>query len=241
MQPKTRIGLLRYYNPESGRWVNRDPIEEAGGGNLYGFVGNDAVNRWDLLGLIDPSTDSWHHLYSQSVFDKKFLKRHCLSIDIDAPENGWVMIWGDHSRIDSKMGYTREWKLWVEQNDKGPKTITMEMVKEQRERMFTKYGLQSVGSQATVKYKKSGRWKLLLRDGLKKGDKLGVVVGMLFVAASLNEADAQEIGSVADAAQEIVNAQSATEDLIARLTLVEVISQASGVGPGIVIHWVGVQ
>lgn len=29
----------RYYNPEMGRWLNRDPIEEEGGLNLYGFVG----------------------------------------------------------------------------------------------------------------------------------------------------------------------------------------------------------
>jgi len=41
----------RYYHPQSGRWINRDPIEEEGGLNLYGFVGNDGVNRWDLLGL----------------------------------------------------------------------------------------------------------------------------------------------------------------------------------------------
>jgi len=48
-------GLLyythRYYSPDMGRWLNRDPIEEQGGINLYGFVGNDPVNRWDYLGL----------------------------------------------------------------------------------------------------------------------------------------------------------------------------------------------
>lgn len=42
---------FRYYVPEMGRWLNRDPIEEAGGLNLYGFVGNDGVNEWDYLGL----------------------------------------------------------------------------------------------------------------------------------------------------------------------------------------------
>ncbi len=40
-----------YYNPSSGRWLSRDPIEEAGGLNLYGFVSNDSVNRVDVLGL----------------------------------------------------------------------------------------------------------------------------------------------------------------------------------------------
>lgn len=32
-------------------WPSRDPIEEEGGLNLYGFVGNDGVNAWDYLGL----------------------------------------------------------------------------------------------------------------------------------------------------------------------------------------------
>ncbi|MCH8540526.1 MAG: RHS repeat-associated core domain-containing protein [Opitutales bacterium] len=42
---------FRYYDPETGRWPSRDPIEEQGGLNLYGFVGNDGVNLWDVLGL----------------------------------------------------------------------------------------------------------------------------------------------------------------------------------------------
>ncbi|MDT9201221.1 RHS repeat-associated core domain-containing protein, partial [Limnospira sp. PMC 1042.18] len=41
----------RYYDPETGRWPNRDPIEEQGGYNLYGFVGNDGVNNFDYNGL----------------------------------------------------------------------------------------------------------------------------------------------------------------------------------------------
>ena len=41
----------RYYDPVTGRWPNRDPIEERGGANLYGFVGNDGVNSWDYLGM----------------------------------------------------------------------------------------------------------------------------------------------------------------------------------------------
>jgi RHS repeat-associated protein len=41
----------RYYAPEFGRWLGRDPIEEEGGLNLFGMVGNDAVGRVDRLGL----------------------------------------------------------------------------------------------------------------------------------------------------------------------------------------------
>ena len=42
---------LRDYSPQLGRFISADPIQERGGVNLYGFVGNDAVNRWDYLGL----------------------------------------------------------------------------------------------------------------------------------------------------------------------------------------------
>ncbi len=41
----------RYYDPVTGRWPSRDPIEELGGVNLYGCVGNDGVGNIDLLGL----------------------------------------------------------------------------------------------------------------------------------------------------------------------------------------------
>jgi RHS repeat-associated protein len=44
----------RYYAVALGRWVSRDPIEEEGGINLYGFVGNDPINSHDYLGLYDP-------------------------------------------------------------------------------------------------------------------------------------------------------------------------------------------
>ena len=42
---------LRPLDTETGRWSTRDPIEEQGGINLYGFVDNNAVNQWDYLGL----------------------------------------------------------------------------------------------------------------------------------------------------------------------------------------------
>jgi len=56
----------RYYIPELGRWPSRDPIEEDGGLNVYGFAGNRPISLFDLLGLdylsicppgvIDPDT-----------------------------------------------------------------------------------------------------------------------------------------------------------------------------------------
>jgi len=40
----------RYYDPVAGRWTSKDPIEEQGGVNLFGFVGNDGINLIDVLG-----------------------------------------------------------------------------------------------------------------------------------------------------------------------------------------------
>ena len=44
---------FRYYSASLGRFLNRDPLGEAGGSNLYSFVENDPVNGWDYLGLTD--------------------------------------------------------------------------------------------------------------------------------------------------------------------------------------------
>ncbi len=41
----------RYYSPQIGRWLSKDPIEEQGGVNLYAFSDNCAVNRNDMMGL----------------------------------------------------------------------------------------------------------------------------------------------------------------------------------------------
>ena len=41
----------RFYSPSLMRWLNRDPIEKDGGLNLYGFCGNDAMSKYDFLGM----------------------------------------------------------------------------------------------------------------------------------------------------------------------------------------------
>jgi RHS repeat-associated protein len=56
----------RYYDPLLGRFICRDPKEELGGINLYGFVGNNAINRWDYLGMCEgeeeENDNSWDYL-----------------------------------------------------------------------------------------------------------------------------------------------------------------------------------
>jgi RHS repeat-associated protein len=70
----------RYYDPVTGRWPSRDPIEEEGGINLYGFVENDGLHKFDSLGMMPDisylSTDggiTWHQVRCrdlQSQFDE---------------------------------------------------------------------------------------------------------------------------------------------------------------------------
>ena len=53
----------RYYNPNTGRWPNRDPLEEQGGRNLYGFIHNNPLTVVDADGLAEfpriPTTPSF--------------------------------------------------------------------------------------------------------------------------------------------------------------------------------------
>ena len=41
----------RAFNPKTARWLSRDPIEEEGGLNLYGYVGGNPASWIDPLGL----------------------------------------------------------------------------------------------------------------------------------------------------------------------------------------------
>lgn len=45
------LAPYRGYDATLGRWLSRDPIEEEGGLNLYGYVINDPINAVDLYGL----------------------------------------------------------------------------------------------------------------------------------------------------------------------------------------------
>jgi RHS repeat-associated protein len=51
------LTMHRAYDPGQGRWLNRDPIGEPGGSNLYAYVGGDPVNAIDPSGLLTTVTD----------------------------------------------------------------------------------------------------------------------------------------------------------------------------------------
>ena len=56
----------RFYSPRLGRFINRDPIEEKGGINLYAFVANNPAGHWDNLGqdLWTPSAAANEIMYA---------------------------------------------------------------------------------------------------------------------------------------------------------------------------------
>ncbi|HVR82813.1 MAG TPA: RHS repeat-associated core domain-containing protein, partial [Planctomycetota bacterium] len=55
LEPDSGLYLTphRAYDPGTGRWLSRDPIEEAGGINLYGYVAGDPID------LVDPDGLHW--------------------------------------------------------------------------------------------------------------------------------------------------------------------------------------
>ncbi|GAA5120576.1 hypothetical protein JIN84_05765 [Luteolibacter yonseiensis] len=84
----------RYYSPLLGRFINRDPIWEEGGTNVYAFVLNNGINGTDLYGLtpdmdtrgrIDRSWDELMKDYSDRGLEmtekqKKALMRGCIGL-----------------------------------------------------------------------------------------------------------------------------------------------------------------
>jgi hypothetical protein len=45
------LTVNRAYNAQLGRWINRDPIQESGGVNLYDYVNNNPISSRDFTGL----------------------------------------------------------------------------------------------------------------------------------------------------------------------------------------------
>jgi len=93
-------------DPLTGRWPSRDSIEEEGGINLYGFVGNDCIGKVDFLGneygwgmtLMSPKTGNATVAYMDKVRNelKRILKQIGITASIarqtvpDQEKLGWT-------------------------------------------------------------------------------------------------------------------------------------------------------
>ena len=75
----TETGLLclthRYYDPGTGKFINRDPIGYGGGANLYGFADGNPINEDDP----DGTAPVGHHYVPQSIFRRAGLPANVVS------------------------------------------------------------------------------------------------------------------------------------------------------------------
>ena len=89
----TETGLYyygyRFYSPMLMRWLNRDPIGERGGMNLYVFCKNQAVDRIDYLGNHwEFSTPKWDDQLEELDFTVRYImspseRKCCHSVTVD--------------------------------------------------------------------------------------------------------------------------------------------------------------
>ena len=85
----------RHYSPSLGRFLSRDPIEEQGGWNLYAFVGNSGLDKFDVLGRnvywASRDLDSFfignHHFILVAFFNGEPLPRGVASHEIKCEKN----------------------------------------------------------------------------------------------------------------------------------------------------------
>jgi RHS repeat-associated protein len=48
-----QAAVYRFYDPVLGRWISQDPAGDSDGPNLFTYVANNPIRRWDVLGLSD--------------------------------------------------------------------------------------------------------------------------------------------------------------------------------------------
>ena len=59
------FAMFRVFDSSTERWINRDPIQESGGVNLYEYCGDDPEDHTDAFGLFSPS-----HPYCRALAKK---------------------------------------------------------------------------------------------------------------------------------------------------------------------------
>ncbi len=92
-----------WYMPQTGRWLNRDPIGHEGGANIYAAAENDPVNKGDALGL-------WTQVYR--------LKEPWAQVCADSENDTWESL-AKKIKLDP-----REASQWVRNHDATPKQGT---------------------------------------------------------------------------------------------------------------------
>ena len=146
---------IRYYDPEVGRYISRDPIGYKDGMNVYLYVHGNPLNHIDPTGLSDEDLKlNWHHELPQEVFNKKLIAQNpgLKSLDIDDAKYGWIGDENAHKAVHSPEGkhagrnpeggldgrkWNDDWKAWIAKQEEG--SITREGVEQQLSLMEKDY------------------------------------------------------------------------------------------------------
>ncbi len=94
----------RFYLTEPDRWTTRDPLGEAGGVNLYAFVGKNPVNWVDPCGPAVGHHYVPHAVYKKFGFSQEAL--HVFSKHTTGPipgGHGWSKAHADYSKAVEKL------------------------------------------------------------------------------------------------------------------------------------------
>lgn len=103
------LALLRAYDTDTGRWLSRDPIGEAGGLNLYAYVGNNPISSVDPFGLSwrDTLRDIGRGIYDFMMGDQSGRYNQFTKGALDA-QMGVVDIDRDNNVLRESMGGAAE-------------------------------------------------------------------------------------------------------------------------------------
>lgn len=110
----------RYYSTELGRWINRDPIAERGGPNVYEFANNNSVNLIDVNGQLPyPRTKNKIALLEQHFNRLKYqLKLELRKLCPEAEQQAWMPSYAKGSQMLAHYGVkNRERLLCCKKND----------------------------------------------------------------------------------------------------------------------------
>ncbi|MBQ8445587.1 MAG: RHS repeat-associated core domain-containing protein, partial [Opitutales bacterium] len=92
----------RHYSPDLGRWLNRDPIEEQGGLNLYAFVRNSPVSFFDLYGMSKWQQKGEVQIISKIVIDVHIEREDAINSGVFIPYG--ITTWEITGRISCVCG-----------------------------------------------------------------------------------------------------------------------------------------
>lgn len=111
------------YDPTLGRWLSRDPIEEAGGLNLYGYVGNSPTGYIDPLGLAEfDQFGIVDEVYNQTIRADQLRLKKAPALMKERMVNGVVTVMAAAVPLDAAVSWVG--KLLASAGSRGLRPIT---------------------------------------------------------------------------------------------------------------------